>query len=160
MVTIHAFVGPKPVRAALSSALSLERRGEVSRALEHMAHAARLAGQAALLSVIYFASSAVVDILQVPIPGNLLALLGLLVLLMTGLLRLAHVEELATFLLRHLTFFFVPFTVGLLAQGPLLASAGVALLVSLVVAAAVGIVVAGLAAQAASRWSGAPDVDA
>jgi holin-like protein len=81
------------------------------------------------------------------------------VLLTTGLLRLAHVEELSTFLLRHLSFFFVPFMVGLLAQGALLASAGIALLVSLIVAAGVGIVVAGLAAQAAIRWTGSPHAD-
>lgn len=64
-----------------------------------------------------------------------------------------------TFLLRHLTFFFVPFTVGLLAQTALLAGSGTALLVSLTVAIGIGIVVAGLAAQAAVRWTGASHAD-
>jgi holin-like protein len=116
---------------------------------------ARLGAQAALLSLVYLASSTVVDALDVAVPSNLLALLVLLGLLSTGVLRPAHVEELTSFLLRHLTFFFVPFTVGLLAQGTLLASAGIALLVSLVVAAGLGIVVAGLAAQAVCHWQGA-----
>jgi holin-like protein len=120
---------------------------------------ARLAGQAALLCLIYLASSALVDLVPIPVPSNLLALLLLLGLLTTGLLRLAYVEELATFLLRHLTFFFVPFMVGLLAQGGLLASSGVALLVCLIVAIGVGIVVAGLAAQAALCWTGAQHAD-
>jgi holin-like protein len=112
-----------------------------------------------LLGVIYLACSAIVDVLRIPVPSSLLSLLLLLVLLTTGLLRLEHVEELARFLLRHLTFFFVPFTVGLMAQSALLASAGAALLVSLIVAAGVGIVVAGLAAQAAIHWTGARYAD-
>jgi holin-like protein len=118
---------------------------------------ARLVGQAGLLSLIYIVSSMLVDALHLPLPGNLVALLLLLGLLSTGVLRPAHVEELGSFLLRHLTFFFVPFTVGLVAQGDLLASSGVALLASLAVAAGVGIIVAGLVAQA--FWRGAPRAD-
>jgi holin-like protein len=120
---------------------------------------AQLAAQAALLSVIYLLSSALVDTLHLAVPSNLLALLLLLGMLATGLLRPSHIEQLASFLLRHLTFFFVPFTVGLLAYGPLLANAGAILAASLVVAAAVGITVAGLAAQAVCHWRGAPHAD-
>lgn len=126
---------------------------------ERVAYGARLAGQAALLSLIYLASSAIVDFVPIPVPSNLLALLMLLLFLLTGMLRLSHVEELGTFLLRHLTFFFVPFMVGLLALGPLLARAGVALLANLIVATGVGVVVAGLAAQAVVRAIGASHAD-
>jgi holin-like protein len=138
---------------------ALARRPSWFVATQLLARAARLAGQAALLSLIYLASSAIVDFLHVPVPGDLLALLLLLVLLTSGVLRLSYVEELATFLLRHLTFFFVPFTVGLLAQTALLATSGVALVLSLIVAIGIGIVVAGLAAQAAVRWTGGSHAD-
>ena len=148
----------RPVHALPAFAKAASVRGGTS-AWATAARLARVAGQAVLLSLIYLASSTIVELLRIPVPSNLLALLLLLVLLTTGLLRLAHVEELSTFLLRHLSFFFVPFMVGLLAQGALLASAGIALLVSLIVAAGVGIVVAGLAAQAAIRWTGSPHAD-
>jgi holin-like protein len=154
-VTTHAFIQLPHAQPALTRSASFLGNRARSIAAGRLVRPARLAGQAALLSLIYLASSALVDVLHIPVPSNLMALLLLLVLLATGLLRLAYVEELATFLLRHLTFFFVPFTVGLLAQGGLLAASGVALLVCLIVAIGVGIVVAGLAAQAAARWTGA-----
>jgi holin-like protein len=155
-VAIQSFIRPMHAVPALAKVASV---GGTGYARAKSARLARLAGQAVLLSLIYLASSTLVELLRIPVPSNLLALLLLLVLLMSGLLRLAHVEELATFLLRHLSFFFVPFMVGLLAQGALLASAGVALLVSLILAAGVGIIVAGLAAQAASHWTGGSYAD-
>jgi holin-like protein len=157
-VAIHTFLRPK-FRPAFARPLSLAGRGTGSPTAGYIADVGRLAAQAILLSLIYLASSAILDVVRVPVPSNLLALVVLLVLLMIGVVPLNYVDQLATFLLRHLTFFFVPFMVGLIAQGDLLASSGAALLVSLVVAAAVGIIVAGLAAQAVSRWSGGPHVD-
>jgi holin-like protein len=154
MVAIQPFL--RPMHALPAFARVARGSGYASTTAPRFA---RVAGQAALLSLIYLASSTLVELLRIPVPSNLLALLLLLVLLTSGLLRLAYVEELSTFLLRHLSFFFVPFMVGLLAQGPLLASAGVALLVSLIVAAGVGIVVAGLAAQAVIHWTGARYAD-
>jgi holin-like protein len=128
----------------------------LARAGARLARPVRLAGQAILLGLIYQASASLGDALHLPVPPNLVGLLLLLGLLSSGLLRPAHVEALGSFLLRHLTFFFVPFLVGLLAYGPLLATAGPALLASLVVAAGVGIVVAGLAAQAVADRRGGP----
>lgn len=158
-MAIPAFIRLMPAKLAFAKGASVPGRRASSITAAQLMRVARLAGQAALLSSIFLVSSAIVDLLRIPVPSNLLALLLLLVLLMTGLLRLAYVEELATFLLRHLTFFFVPFTVGLLAQSALLSSTGAALLVSLIVATGVGIVVAGLAAQVAIRWTAAWHAD-
>lgn len=159
MVVTRTLTRLIPLQTALASGASVKGRWSPSLPAECLTRVARLAGQAGLLILIYLASSAIVDFVHVPVPSNLLALLMLFAFLRTGLLRLAHVEELATFLLRHLTFFFVPFMVGLLAQGPLLASAGAALLASLIVATGVGVVVAGVAAQAAVRATGASHAD-
>jgi holin-like protein len=156
IVVMQPSTRPTCVSLAFVKVAAVRGNGYAGASAARLAH---VAGQAALLSVIYLACSAIVEVLRVPVPSNLLALLLLLVLLTTGLLRLGHVEELACFLLRHLAFFFVPFMVGLVAQGALLASAGAALLVSLIVAAGVGIVVAGLAAQATVRWTGAVYAD-
>jgi holin-like protein len=155
-VAIQPFIRPMHALPAFARVACVRGSGYASTTA---ARFARVAGQAALLSLIYLAASTLVQLLRIPVPSNLLALVLLLVLLTGGLLRLEYVEELSTFLLRHLSFFFVPFMVGLLAQGPLLASAGVALLVSLVVAAGVGIVVAGLAAQAVIHRTGARHAD-
>jgi len=85
--------------------------------------------------------------LQLPLPGNLLGMLLLLSLLATGLVPLRWVELSASVLIRHLGFFFVPISVGLMSLGELFLDNGVAILITLVVSAVVGISVAGLSSQ-------------
>jgi holin-like protein len=85
--------------------------------------------------------------LQLPLPGNLLGMLLLLSLLATGLVPLKWVESSASFLIRHLGFFFVPITVGLMSLGELFLDNGVAILITLVVSAVIGIGVAGVSSQ-------------
>ena len=85
--------------------------------------------------------------LQLPLPGNLLGMLLLLSLLATGLVPLRWVESSASVLIRHLGFFFVPITVGLMSLGELFLDNGVAILITLVVSAVIGIGVAGLSSQ-------------
>lgn len=48
------------------------------------------------------------------LPGNVLGMLLLLILLVTGLLKLKHVERVTEVLLRHLSFLFVPSIVGVM----------------------------------------------
>jgi holin-like protein len=85
--------------------------------------------------------------LQLPLPGNLLGMLLLLSLLATGLVPLRWVESSASVLIRHLGFFFVPITVGLMSLGELFLDNGVAILITLVVSAVIGIGVAGFSSQ-------------
>jgi holin-like protein len=87
------------------------------------------------------------DFLQLPVPGNLIAMLMLLALLSTGIVRLSWIEAGAQVLLTHLAFFFVPIAVGLMAFTDLLQRDGVAWLFALLVAAAAGIVSAGIVTQ-------------
>jgi holin-like protein len=51
------------------------------------------------------------------------------------------------FLIKHLAFFFVPITVGLMESGRLLAQYGIGIVVTLIASAAVGIVLSGLVSQ-------------
>lgn len=88
---------------------------------------------------------------SLPLPGNLLGMLMLLALLCSGLVRLDWIEAGASALLAHLAFFFVPIAVGLMSFGDLLQRHGIALLATLLIAAAVGIVSAGLVTQALGR---------
>jgi len=132
------------------------RAGLVARARTLLVDATRVASQCLLLLAIYLVGSSLVQALHLAVPGNLLGLLILLLLLQVGLVRPSQIEEVGTFVTRHLTFLFVPLAVGIMTQGSLFATSGAALVVSLVGAAAVGVATAGLVAQAVGRRAGAP----
>ena len=89
----------------------------------------------------------VASALSLAIPGNLLGMLLLLGLLATGMVRVRWLETSASLLLRHLAFFFVPITVGLMGFAALLARDAVPILVTLVVSAGIGLCAAGLTSQ-------------
>lgn len=51
---------------------------------------------------------------MIPIPGSVIGMIILLIALLTGVVKLSHIEEISNFLLDHLAFFFIPAGVGLL----------------------------------------------
>ena len=106
-----------------------------------------IAAQLTALLLINAAGYAVASTLQLPLPGNLLGMLFLFTLLATRVVPLAWVETSAALLVRHLGFFFIPITVGLMGFADLFLTNGLAILVILVVSAAVGICVAGFSSQ-------------
>ena len=89
--------------------------------------------------------------LGLPVPGNLLGMLFLLVLLVFGVVPLRWIEASASLLTRHLAFFFIPITVGLMGFADVFLADGPAILVTLVLSAAAGICVVGLSAQTLGR---------
>ena len=103
--------------------------------------------QITALLVINHVGYALAAALHLPLPGNLLGMLLLLLLLATRVVPLRWVESSASVLVRHLGFFFVPITVGLMSLGELFLDNGIAILITLVVSAAIGIGVAGLSSQ-------------
>jgi holin-like protein len=76
-----------------------------------------LAAQTALLWVIYRASVWLVTVTGLPVPGNVVGVAVLFALLRLGVVKLEYVQDAADFLLKHLVFFFIPITVGLLNWG-------------------------------------------
>lgn len=76
----------------------------------------KLLREVLLIFGIYFIGEMAAKGLQLPIPGNLIGMLLLLVLLCTKVIKLEHVETVSTFLLDHLSFFFIPAGVGLMAS--------------------------------------------
>ena len=115
----------------------------------------RLVGQFLLLVAMFYAGSAVVWGTGVPLPGNLVGMLLLLVMLRVGVVRLEHVEEAAGLLLKHLNLFFIPLAVGLMAWGGLLGASGLGLGLSLAGSAAICLVVAGTVGQRLAARKGA-----
>ena len=115
---------------------------------------ALIALEIAALLLISEASHAFVSALQLPLPGNLVGLLMLFALLTAGVVRLEWVEAGASLLVRHLAFFFIPIAVGLMEFGDLFVRHGMAIVVTLIVSAAIGICVVGFASQVLTHRRG------
>ena len=117
----------------------------------------RITIQIAALLLISEAGAAIVRALRLPLPGNLVGMLLLCALLTSGVIRLEWVEAGASLLVRHLAIFFIPIAVGLMVFGDLFVRNGVAIVVTLIVSAAIGIWVAGLTSQVLTwRQGGEP----
>jgi holin-like protein len=64
-----------------------------------------------------------------------------------GIVKLSWFEAAGCFLIRHLPFFFVPITVGLMDAGSLFASRGVGIILTLTASAVIGVTLAGWISQ-------------
>jgi holin-like protein len=107
-----------------------------------------VAAQLGALVLVNELAYATVGALRLPVPGNLVGMLVLLALLWAGIVRLEWIQSGATLLTRHLAFFFIPITVGLMAFAHLFVERGVAIVATLALSAAIGMGLAGHAAQA------------
>lgn len=74
----------------------------------------KLIWQTALLAACYWACELFVRVTGLPVPGNVLGIIVLFILLCSGVIKESWISEAATFLLKHLVFFFVPIAVGLM----------------------------------------------
>jgi len=75
---------------------------------------ARWAGQLAILSGVFWAGTQIAERSGLPIPGSVIGVVLLFLLLLSGVIKLKHVEEVADYLLKHLVFFFIPIAVALM----------------------------------------------
>lgn len=53
----------------------------------------------------------------VPIPGNILGMLLLFLLLCARVVKLEHIKDVSDFFLKHIAFFFLPPSIGIMAAG-------------------------------------------
>ncbi|MCM3724184.1 CidA/LrgA family protein [Neobacillus cucumis] len=104
--------------------------------------------QLIILIVIYQVGNLTVKYLHLQIPGNVLGIVVLLVLLLSGLIKVDQIEWAAGWLLKHLGFFFIPISVGLMTLGDIFKTKGWILLVILFISAIMGIIAAGKTTQA------------
>ena len=70
--------------------------------------------QVALVFGIYWVSQGIEAVLPVAFPASVISLLLLLVLLLTGIVKMDHVREKSDFLLGNLGFFFIPVSVSII----------------------------------------------
>ncbi|MGL4760300.1 MAG: CidA/LrgA family protein [Sarcina sp.] len=67
-----------------------------------------------LILVIYFVGEFLSKGLHLPLPGNILGMIILLILLCTKIVKVEQVDDVSTFLLDHLAFLFIPAGVAVL----------------------------------------------
>lgn len=84
---------------------------------------------------------------QIPIPGNVIGMIILLILLLTRIVKLSWIEQTCLFLNKHLGFFFIPICVGLMTLGPHLIANGFYILLILFVSTVLGLIITGTFTQ-------------
>lgn len=72
--------------------------------------------QIGIISGVLFTGYLIEKMTHTPIPGTILGMIILLILLITGIIKIEMIEEISQFLLDHLTFLFLPAGVGLISQ--------------------------------------------
>lgn len=70
------------------------------------------------------------------IPGSIIGMLLLFLLLKTGIIKMKWMEEGTSLLLRHLTLFFIPVTIGFMEYLELFSGRGILLLLIIVISTA------------------------
>jgi holin-like protein len=103
--------------------------------------------QIATLIVIYHVGSLMVRFFHLQVPGNVIGILLLLILLWTRVIKVEQIDLAATWLLKHLSFFFIPIAVGLMTLGHIFLNKGLLILIVLIISAFIGLISAGKATQ-------------
>ena len=92
---------------------------------------------------IYLIGEIISKALHLPIPGNILGMLILLLLLCTKVIKVDQIESISNFFLDHLAFFFIPAGVGLLTSFNLIKDSLLSILIICVITTAIVLVVTG-----------------
>ncbi|GAB3800889.1 CidA/LrgA family protein [Virgibacillus kimchii] len=112
-----------------------------------MGKAVRVVFQIGILYALYFVGEWVADLFDLLIPGSVIGMILLLGLLFIKGLKLEWVEEGADFMVRHLTFFFIPATVGIMHYYEVFAGKGFLLVIIVLFSTLLVIVFSGLTGQ-------------
>lgn len=91
--------------------------------------AGRIVLQLALIWAVCLAGEKVADALPVDIPGNICAMVLLLVFLISGVIRMESISEAADFLLDNMAVFFIPAAVAIMGSVDILAGSIIKLVV-------------------------------
>jgi holin-like protein len=110
-----------------------------------MKHVLMFFAQLFFLYAIYQVSNYIVSFLDIPLPASVLGMILLYTLLRNGIVQLQYIEVAASFLLKHLSLFFIPIAIGLMDYGGLIQTSGIQLVVMIAASSFIGLfVTAGL----------------
>lgn len=113
----------------------------------------RVSLQIILLWLIYELGNFIAVLTRLPVSGNVLGVILLFILLLTGIIPLKIIEDGADLLLKHLSFFFIPIAVGLMEWGNLLKTNGLQLLAVILLGTIICILVTGSLARILTKFS-------
>lgn len=100
-----------------------------------------------IILVLYFIGELISKTLNIPIPGNIIAMILLFLSLCTGVIKVEKVENISTFFLDHLAFFFIPAGVGLMNSFDSIKSSAIQILIICIVTTIIVMAVTGIIVQ-------------
>lgn len=103
--------------------------------------------QLAIILVICFLGEALNRLFNIPIPGNVIGMVILLIALITGIIKLESIEGVTDFLLKHLAFFFVPAGIGVISSFDIIKTSLIPMLIVIVLSTIIVIAVTGITVQ-------------
>lgn len=111
----------------------------------------KLLRQFGIILGILFIGEFINRFIAIPIPGNILGMIILLIFLLTGILKAEMIEDISKFLLDHLAFLFVPAGVGIIKNFHLVKDEWLYITIILVISTALVIAVTGFTVQFLKR---------
>lgn len=103
-------------------------------------------GEFLLISIITSAGVLIAEIPGFPFPGTVTGMVLLLVLLLTGIVKLKHIGRAADFLTGFLPLFFIPLVVNIMSEQALLSRYGIKLFIVIIPTTIITLLVTGLTA--------------
>lgn len=103
--------------------------------------------EAIIILGIYLIGELISKFLSLPIPGNILGMIILLLLLCTNIIKVEKVETISDFFLGHLAFFFIPAGVALLTSFDSIKNSLLIILILCIITTAIVLVITGLVVQ-------------
>lgn len=107
----------------------------------------KLLREALIILAIYYVGEFLSKTLHLPIPGNILGMLILLLLLSTKVVKVDMIDNVSTFLLDHLAFFFIPAGVGIITAVNVLKGNSIKILIVVVLSTFIIMAVSGTVVQ-------------
>jgi len=114
----------------------------------------KLLRQFGTIIIICFVGEFINKLLNIPIPGNVIGMIILLLLLSRGIIKLEEIDEIAGFLLDHLAFFFIPAGVNLLTNLDMMKGQWLAIMTVILLTTILVMIVTGLTIQTLQRREG------
>ena len=103
--------------------------------------------EAIIILGIYLIGELISKSFSLPLPGNIIGMIILLILLCTKVIKVEKIESISTFFLDHLAFFFIPAGVGLISSFDIIKDSLVHILILCIITTFIVIVATGLIVQ-------------
>lgn len=104
-----------------------------------------------IILVLYFIGELLAETLNIPIPGNIIAMILLFLSLCTGIIKVEKVDTISNFFLDHLAFFFIPAGVGLMNSFDSIKSSAIQIVIICIVTTIIVMAVTGIVVQFTSN---------